>query len=404
MIVESANVFPSIICLLFTLMLCFKHNKSRKLTALQLLLGTLTLFYFTCSIYAKPIHNLTHFMIQDSISEGISIIVPGIMLVYLRLLDPQPKSNNRILMYLVISVGIFMTLASLLFYGIMGAENAEKFILAANQTTGFPEEYKGERLYEAYTLINFGLYYVIITIEILLLAGHIAVSMLHANLKYNHLIGFFKQKNSSKILAIQSFLILLVTILGAVRMILSIKDYAFDEDQNLVIAVAILSVLNGIFAFFLGYVGFWSDYEEVSLTALLNPFAQIQPKMPTMGEELEMSEQSYQILKAKFDEMMHNDKAFLDPDLSIDSLSKKLESNRTYISKIVNVQYKTDFRNYINILRINHAKSLISEDPDASMEYIALKSGFKTLSQFSRKFKEIDGDTPRHWEKYNVRH
>jgi YesN/AraC family two-component response regulator len=55
------------------------------------------------------------------------------------------------------------------------------------------------------------------------------------------------------------------------------------------------------------------------------------------------------------------------------------------------------FRDYLNKLRIDHAKQLIKDEPDAVIDYISAKSGFQSSTQFIRKFKESEGVTPAVW-------
>ena len=40
----------------------------------------------------------------------------------------------------------------------------------------------------------------------------------------------------------------------------------------------------------------------------------------------------------------------------------------------------------------------MTDEPDASLEYIAVKSGFQSSTQFIRKFRETEGITPTVWK------
>jgi AraC-like DNA-binding protein len=98
---------------------------------------------------------------------------------------------------------------------------------------------------------------------------------------------------------------------------------------------------------------------------------------------------------------MDNDHLYLTPGLSVDSVAKEIGTNRAYISRLLNRTYNSSFPEFVNNKRIKYAKQLLQDEPDAVLEYVAIKSGFSTLSQFTRKFKEITGQSPRQWQKSN---
>ena len=56
------------------------------------------------------------------------------------------------------------------------------------------------------------------------------------------------------------------------------------------------------------------------------------------------------------------------------------------------------FRDYLNKKRMDYARQLMMDEPDASLEYIAVKSGFQSSTQFIRKFRETEGVTPTVWK------
>ena len=83
--------------------------------------------------------------------------------------------------------------------------------------------------------------------------------------------------------------------------------------------------------------------------------------------------------------------------MSIDEISQRLNTNRTYVSKLVNIYYGMPFRDYLNKLRLDYSKELMAAEPDAVIDYIAAKSGFQSSTQFIRKFRETEGVTPTVW-------
>jgi AraC-like DNA-binding protein len=63
---------------------------------------------------------------------------------------------------------------------------------------------------------------------------------------------------------------------------------------------------------------------------------------------------------------------------------------------------KTFFQFLIE-LRVAHACQLIIKDHDLTMADISSKSGFKSISNFNRKFKQLKGSTPsQYFQRQNV--
>jgi AraC-like DNA-binding protein len=105
----------------------------------------------------------------------------------------------------------------------------------------------------------------------------------------------------------------------------------------------------------------------------------------------------YDKIMESFQQVMISEQGFLNPSMTIDEIAKKLNTNRTYVSKLVNIYYGVPFRDYLNNLRLDYAKRLLMDEPDAVIDYVAAKSGFQSSTQFIRKFRETEGVTPTVW-------
>ena len=106
----------------------------------------------------------------------------------------------------------------------------------------------------------------------------------------------------------------------------------------------------------------------------------------------------YDKIMDSFKQYMEKEHGYLNPSLTIEEISRVLNTNRTYVSKLVNLYYGMTFRDYLSGKRMEYAKQLMIDEPDASLEYIAVKSGFQSSTQFIRKFRETEGITPTVWK------
>ena len=60
----------------------------------------------------------------------------------------------------------------------------------------------------------------------------------------------------------------------------------------------------------------------------------------------------YDKIMDSFNDLMVKQEGFLDPNMTIDEISRRLNSNRTYVSKLVNIYHGMPFRDYLNKMRI----------------------------------------------------
>ena len=96
---------------------------------------------------------------------------------------------------------------------------------------------------------------------------------------------------------------------------------------------------------------------------------------------------------------MEEEKAYLRADLTLESAAADLSTNRTYLSECVREDFGTNFRDYVNSLRIEAAKKELLAHPGDNLSSIASRTGFASSSQLVKKFQEMTGLTPRRWSK-----
>ncbi len=88
------------------------------------------------------------------------------------------------------------------------------------------------------------------------------------------------------------------------------------------------------------------------------------------------------------------EKRFLQSGIVIDELANQIGTNRSYLSEYINSTREKIFRQWINELRIDYAKSLLDENPELELWRIAEQTGYADKSYFSKCFKKITGKTP----------
>ena len=111
----------------------------------------------------------------------------------------------------------------------------------------------------------------------------------------------------------------------------------------------------------------------------------------------ELHERIIEKIQLKFDKSFIEERGYLDPDITIVGVAKRLDTNRTYLSEIINTKYGMSFRDLVNKLRIEYAKKILLDDPKATIVSVSGRCGFLGSNQFVRKFRELEGSTPAVW-------
>ena len=109
-----------------------------------------------------------------------------------------------------------------------------------------------------------------------------------------------------------------------------------------------------------------------------------------------LSEEANSTLYTSLLKLVEEERIFLNNKLTIEDVAKRLNTNRTYLSQIINEKTDTNFNNFINKYRIQEAQVCLLNDEIKSynIEGIAQTVGFSSKSTFNGAFKKFTGLTP----------
>ncbi len=112
--------------------------------------------------------------------------------------------------------------------------------------------------------------------------------------------------------------------------------------------------------------------------------------------KLIISEEMQQNIWLRLQQKMQDEKYFLRSDLSLHDLAELLETNTSYLSKVINELTGQNFNLFLNQFRIEEACSQLVNQKQQylSIEGIAQSVGFNSKSAFNAAFKKIKGITP----------
>ena len=155
----------------------------------------------------------------------------------------------------------------------------------------------------------------------------------------------------------------------------------FDSTFLLIIPSVIFSGL----LFVIGLQGHLQNYTVVDLN-----------KDENLYPELDFKNYNKKLLKDKLLKLFVDDTIYRDSNLKMTQVSVLLQTNRTYISNLINTEFTCSFNEFVNRYRILESKKLLTDDEykNYTLEHISEKSGFGSIQTFIRVFKKSEEVTP----------
>ncbi|MEL7271768.1 MAG: AraC family transcriptional regulator, partial [Bacteroidota bacterium] len=108
-----------------------------------------------------------------------------------------------------------------------------------------------------------------------------------------------------------------------------------------------------------------------------------------VNEETSALQPSEELAKSIKD--WEDDRGFLDPEVSLQSLAKRFDTNTAYLSRNINLLKGQNFSSYLKDIRVTHAINYMKSHPkiiqEKSQIQLAEMFGFSSLSVFNRSIK-----------------
>lgn len=99
--------------------------------------------------------------------------------------------------------------------------------------------------------------------------------------------------------------------------------------------------------------------------------------------------------KNRITNFFDNSTAYLEPNLSLESLAVELDIPKHYLSQLFNVFFKKNFHAFVAEYRISYAIKLLDHNHNRlTIESLAYSCGFNSKTSFNRYFKSKTGLTP----------
>jgi AraC-like DNA-binding protein len=101
-------------------------------------------------------------------------------------------------------------------------------------------------------------------------------------------------------------------------------------------------------------------------------------------------------LHNRLGQLMQSEKLFTESELSLSELASRLNTLPNYLSQVINDKEGKNFYDYINKLRIDEFKTLVSRPENRKYTLLSLSfdCGFNSKSSFNKNFKKVTGQSP----------
>jgi AraC-like DNA-binding protein len=101
--------------------------------------------------------------------------------------------------------------------------------------------------------------------------------------------------------------------------------------------------------------------------------------------------------KGKIEQLMQNEKMFLNPELSLADLAKRLKTNVSVLSAAINQGFGKNFNDFVNEHRVLEFKQQagLPENKHFTLLALAFECGFNSKATFNRAVKKATGLSPK---------
>ena len=103
--------------------------------------------------------------------------------------------------------------------------------------------------------------------------------------------------------------------------------------------------------------------------------------------------------KNNLNQLMVQDKPYLDSELNLVKLSELLQITSHQLSYVINTGFNENFFQFVNRYRVEKAKELLCNNEKLTMLAVAFDSGFNSKTAFNTTFKKITQQTPSEYKK-----
>ncbi len=354
------------------ILLITKRENNRAKFFLGIFMFFAFLLYLSHAHFFKKTISVFHYL--DPIYMLASLSVYPLYYWYIRLLSVE--TIYRRINLLMLLPGVLLATASLVIYQLMSEEERiayfNNYLFNKESVTQLSILMQIQRTIYLISRIVF-----VIQVLVLLFHGRKLIIRYQKNIA-----NFYSNLENRSILWVK-YLLYSIVITSLLSIAFNLLGRSFFLDVPLLLIIP--SLLFSVLLFLIGFQGYMQNHTVYDLQ-----LDELQSD-PVVVKKVNIEK-----LKERLIELFVHGNVYKNSDLKITQVSEMLNTNRTYISKLINTEFSCTFSEFVNRYRVEEAKRLLGEEisKSYSLDYISEKSGFGSMVNFMRVFKEIEGKTP----------
>ncbi len=369
MLIEVITFLPFITCLFWLVLNPLLNKDSKDFGTLELLLALLgTVSLSQAGILFGKGNMIPAFFLAKQFFTPL--LIPA-MLMYVSKLTPGMTVKPAIQVWIAIPISLLFAESILIM--LSGTD------IIKNVLNNIPAQGEYDKAVAILRFCSFTVFYSILAIQVVIWAVYtikrISVGNLNRHFHYC----------TASILILIALEIIILTNSLAVSWLLAVL--------NIMLSVAIFGI---------SYAGLFQVKTDIVIPeAKSESEPETKTDKPRVSGNIIVDVHQSQIeeedLRIRFEDLIVTEQLFLKQGIRISDIATMLDTNRTYVSRLVNNTYNMSFSDYINTLRIDYAEQYLIHHREAKQSDIAAACGFPNASAFNNVFKKITGVTPKIW-------
>lgn len=368
MLYELFTSLPLMVCVVMVIQLNLTHRR-RMDKAIRWLLrwAIATLLLYSCHFIFFN-HHINLLPFSDTIYVTLNLTVYPLFLLYISAItDRIPLSQQKSFLWSAFTPPVIAGIIVGSLYGFMDAEETRLFI-TNYLYHGHETSLSGLPLVQGWVHIVCHILFAIQVI-IVIIRGFRRIRRFNKTVQQ-----LYADTENREIQSIPTILILFIST-SLVSTIVNILGRQMFVDS---IIIALPSVAFSALIFALSWVGMQQNFS-------VRDIPEEQEKETADTEQIVDTPSSTSILiYERLENMMNEQQIFLEKDLLLNDVAKKLGTNRTYLLLALSSCAQMTFKEYVNRKRIVYAEQLMEENPFTPKTEIATRSGYNSMSSFYR--------------------
>lgn len=165
--------------------------------------------------------------------------------------------------------------------------------------------------------------------------------------------------------------------------------YAYDDE----LVFYPLYLAASLTIYWLGYIGIY----KIGINEERQKIREVFTQKEVLIQDVSIKEDAFKSDQlSSFEKLITEERLYLDSNLNLDTVASQLKISKGHLSRTINSELGIGFSDYINNLRVEEAKSYLSnsEFDRYTLAAIGLEAGFNSKSTFYSTFKKFTGLTP----------